>query len=90
MIYEAACEPGVTQQDRKLSSVNTSSELDLWEPMDNYGTDDWFSITPPQVSQEDREIYRQACEVTERAPACFVSSESLEIYSKYIKQWCDE
>lgn len=89
MIYESACVPSVDGPEADFSSADVSSELDLWEPMENYSTDDWFSITPPTVSQEDQEIYRKACEVVERGTKPVVPTESLELYAKHIKQWCD-
>ncbi len=86
IIHEAACVQG---QEIDLTSADVASELQLWEPTDDYGTDDWFSITPPKVSQRDQEIYRKACEVTERGSPRIVPAQSLELYSKYIKKWCD-
>ena len=85
IIHETACVPSFKET---ISSADVSSELDLWEPTDDYGSDDWFRIKPPTVPEKDQELYRKVCDVAERGPIC-VPQESLELYSKYIKQWCE-
>ena len=88
ILHETACVPSFNGQETTISSADVSSELDLWKPTDDYGSDDWFRIKPPTVSEKDQELYRKVCDVAERGPIC-VPQESLELYSKYIKQWCE-
>ena len=86
-IHESACSPPCMQKGmRELSSDGVNAELAQWEPTYDYGCDSVFSVSPPQVSADDEAIYHKSCGIAENG-AVHVPSQSLLLYSKYIKLW---
>lgn len=57
-IHQLSCLPKQANAKEK-TSVEMMRERELWKPLDNYGTDNMYCISPPLVPEESQAIYEE-------------------------------
>ena len=80
-IYKMSCVP--KDASKKHSSLTEmAKERNFWTPLDDYGNDSVYCISPPLVSRESRDIYDQ-CASSYKTGVFFVEETDKLVYDTF-------